>query len=77
MLRIALFYMSCSLQEARATISCLSAHNTHSIGWEMHLTQQMEEKEDMWQERDSKCHRTKLAEPEAATFVNRCLKTAE
>ena len=31
----------------------------------------------MWQERDSKCHRTKLSEPEAAAFVNRCSKTAE
>ena len=77
MSRIALFYTSCSLQEARTTISRLSAHNARSVGWEMHITQQMEEKQDMWQERDSKCHRTKLAEPEVAAFVNRCSKTAE
>ena len=31
---------------------------THSLGWDMRLAQQMQEKEDMWQERDSECHRT-------------------
>ena len=55
MSRIAPFYASCSLQEARATVSRLSAHNTRSVGWEMRLAQQMQEKEDMWQERDSEC----------------------
>ena len=38
--------------------------------------QQREEKEDMWQERDSECHRTKLTKLEAAAFMDRCLKTA-
>ena len=77
MLRISPFYASSSLQEARATVSRLSAHNAHSVGWEMRLVQQMQEKEDMWQERDSECHRTKLAESEAATFMDKCSKTAE
>ena len=31
----------------------------------------------MWQERDSECHGTKLTKSEAATFVDRCSKTAE
>ena len=44
---------------------------------EMHLAQQMQEKEDMWQERDSECHGTKLTESEAAAFMDRCSKTAE
>ena len=77
MSRITPFYVSCSLQEASATISHLSAHNTRSIGWEMRLMQQMQEKEAMWQERDSECHRMKLTESEAAAFVDRCSKTAE
>ena len=38
---------------------------------------QMQEKEDMWQERDSECHRTKLTESEVAAFVDKCSKIAE
>ena len=60
------------LQEARATVSRLSAHNARSVGWEMRLAQQIQEKEDMRQERDSECHRAKLAESKAAAFVDKC-----
>ena len=60
------------LQEARATVKRLSAQQTRSIGWEMRLAQQTQEKEDMRQERDSESHRAKVAESKAVAFVEKC-----
>lgn len=60
------------LQEARATVKRLSAQQTRSIGWEMRLAQQTQEKEDMRQERDSESHRAKVAESKAVAFVDKC-----
>ncbi|KAF8497341.1 hypothetical protein JB92DRAFT_3125710 [Gautieria morchelliformis] len=62
------------LQEARATLNRLSAQRTRSIGWEMRLSQQTQEKEDMRQERDSESHRARVAESKAAAFVEKCSK---
>lgn len=59
------------LQDARAALHRLSAQNTRSVGWEMRLAQQTQEKEDMRQERDSESHRAKLAESKAAAFVEK------
>ena len=59
------------LQEARTALHRLSAQHTRSIGWELRLQQQMQEKEDMRQERDSESYRAKLAESKAAAFVEK------
>ncbi|PPQ72775.1 hypothetical protein CVT24_012801 [Panaeolus cyanescens] len=42
------------LQEAKSTISRLSAHHARSLGWDTRLSAAMKERDDMQQERDRK-----------------------
>lgn len=50
------------LQEARSTISRLTAQHARSVGWENRLATLSQEKDDMQQERDGESNRAKLAE---------------
>ncbi len=50
------------LQDARETISRLTAHHARSVGWEARLSGALKERDDMQQERDGETHRARLAE---------------
>jgi hypothetical protein len=56
------------LQEARTTISRLTANHARSVGWENRLSTALKEKDDMQQERDSESNRAKLAESRFAAM---------
>lgn len=56
------------LQEARTTISRLTANCARSIGLENRLSAALQEKDDMQQERDSELSRAKLAESRLTTM---------
>lgn len=56
------------LQEARETISRLTAHHARSVGWDMRLSAAMKERDDMQQERDGETHRARLAESRFAAL---------
>ncbi|KAF5371188.1 hypothetical protein D9758_004215 [Tetrapyrgos nigripes] len=62
------------LQEARTTISRLSASHAKSVGWETRLSAAMKEKDDMQQERDFESQRARLAESRFAALKERTLK---
>ena len=59
------------LQEARTTISRLTASNARSVGWENRLSATLKEKDDMQQERDSESNRAKLAESRLAAMKDK------
>ena len=56
------------LQEAKTTISRLSAHHARSVGWDNRLTAAMKERDDMQQERDFESQRARLAESRFAAL---------
>lgn len=62
------------LQDARETISRLTAHHARSIGWDTRLSAAMKEREDMQQERDSETHRARLAESRFAALKDKTNK---
>jgi DNA repair exonuclease SbcCD ATPase subunit len=62
------------LQEARETISRLTAHNARSMGWDSRLTAALRERDDMQQERDSESHRARLAESRFAALKDKSAK---
>ncbi|KAF8883152.1 hypothetical protein CPB84DRAFT_1851011 [Gymnopilus junonius] len=56
------------LQEARETISRLTAHHARSVGWDTRLSAALKERDDMQQERDGETHRARLAESRFAAL---------
>ncbi|KAF5334399.1 hypothetical protein D9611_013522 [Ephemerocybe angulata] len=62
------------LQEARETISRLTANNARSMGWDNRLTAALKERDDMQQERDSESHRARLAESRFAALKDKTNK---
>ncbi|KAF6748930.1 hypothetical protein DFP72DRAFT_915002 [Ephemerocybe angulata] len=62
------------LQEARETISRLTANNARSMGWDSRLTAALKERDDMQQERDSESHRARLAESRFAALKDKTNK---
>jgi chromosome segregation ATPase len=62
------------LQEARDTISRLTAHHARSMGWDARLTAALKERDDMQQERDSESHRARLAESRFAALKDKANK---
>ncbi|KAG5648703.1 hypothetical protein DXG03_000050 [Asterophora parasitica] len=62
------------LQEARATISRLTAQHARSVGWENRLSTAMRERDDMQQERDGESNRAKLAETRFAAMKDKAAK---
>ncbi|KAJ2930403.1 hypothetical protein H1R20_g6698, partial [Candolleomyces eurysporus] len=62
------------LQEARETISRLTAHNARSVGWDARLTAALRDRDDMQQERDSESHRARLAESRFAALKDKTAK---
>ncbi|KAF9480191.1 hypothetical protein BDN70DRAFT_877945 [Pholiota conissans] len=62
------------LQEARETISRLTAHHARSIGWDTRLSAAMKERDDMQQERDGETHRARLAESRFAALKEKTAK---
>jgi len=62
------------LQDARETISRLTAHHARSLGWDTRLSAAMKEREDMQQERDSETHRARLAESRFAALKEKTSK---
>ena len=62
------------LQDARETISRLTAHHARSVGWDTRLSAAMKEREDMQQERDSETHRARLAESRFAALKDKTSK---
>lgn len=59
------------LQEARVTISRLTAQHARSLGWEARLATHLQEKDDMQQERDGESNRAKLAESRLAAMKDK------
>lgn len=59
------------LQEARATISRLTANHARSVGLENRLSAALKEKDDMQQERDSESNKAKLAESRFAAMKDK------
>lgn len=59
------------LQDARTTISRLTAHHARSVGWDARLAAAVKERDDMVQERDSESHRAQLAESRLATLKDK------
>jgi hypothetical protein len=59
------------LQDARATITRLTAHHARSIGWDNRLSAAMKERDDMQQERDAETHRARLAESRFAVLKDK------
>ncbi|TFK62721.1 hypothetical protein BDN72DRAFT_848377 [Pluteus cervinus] len=62
------------LQEAKTTISRLTAHHARSVGWDSRLHAAMKEKDDMQQERDSESQRARLAESRFAALRDKTAK---
>ncbi|KAF7775677.1 hypothetical protein Agabi119p4_4070 [Agaricus bisporus var. burnettii] len=62
------------LNDARATISRLTAHHARSIGWDTRLTAALRERDDMQQERDSESHRARLAESRFEALKDKTVK---
>ncbi|KAF9000224.1 hypothetical protein BDQ17DRAFT_1359844 [Cyathus striatus] len=62
------------LQEARETISRLTAHHVRSVGWDAKLAAVLKEKDDMQQERDSESNRARLAESRFAVLRDKTVK---
>jgi len=59
------------LQDARATITRLTAHHARSIGWDTRLSAALKERDDMQQERDAETHRARLAESRFAVLKDK------
>ncbi|KAG6849386.1 hypothetical protein H0H93_008893 [Arthromyces matolae] len=62
------------LNEARATISRLTAQHARSIGWETRLSTVLREKDDMQQERDGESTRAKQAEFRLVAMKDKTVK---
>ncbi|TFK43926.1 hypothetical protein BDQ12DRAFT_643723 [Crucibulum laeve] len=62
------------LQEARTTISRLTAHHARSVGWDTRLAAALKERDDMQQERDSETSRARLAESRFAALRDKTAK---
>lgn len=59
------------LQEAKLTISRLSAHHARSVGWDNRLAAANKERDDMQQERDFESQRARLAESRFAALKDK------
>lgn len=59
------------LEEARTSVSRLSAHHARTVGMDTRLMTVSREKDDLQQERDSQAHRAKLAESRIAVLKER------
>lgn len=59
------------LQDARDTITRLTAHHARSIGWDTRLSAALKERDDMQQERDAETHRARLAESRFAVLKDK------
>ncbi|KAJ7571938.1 hypothetical protein C8J56DRAFT_1176433 [Mycena floridula] len=62
------------LQEAKTTISRLSAHQARSMGWDNRITQATKERDDMQQERDFESQRARVAESRFAALKEKTSK---
>ncbi|KAF8165772.1 hypothetical protein B0H34DRAFT_763197 [Crassisporium funariophilum] len=62
------------LQDARETISRLTAYHARSVGWDTRLSAAMRERDDMQQERDGETHRARLAESRFAALKDKTAK---
>ncbi|KAF8626714.1 hypothetical protein AX17_006481 [Amanita inopinata Kibby_2008] len=62
------------LDEARATISRLTANQARSAGWDVRLSQAVKERNDMQQERDVESQRARLAESRFAALKEKAAK---
>ncbi|KAF8872758.1 hypothetical protein BD779DRAFT_1571794 [Infundibulicybe gibba] len=62
------------LQDARSTISRLTAQHARSVGWDTRLSAAMKEREDMQQERDSEAQKARLAESRFAALKDKTAK---
>ncbi|PPQ78908.1 hypothetical protein CVT25_002368 [Psilocybe cyanescens] len=62
------------LQEARETISRLTAHHARSVGWDTRLSAALKERDDMQQERDEETHRARLSESRFAALKEKTAK---
>ncbi|KAG6857005.1 hypothetical protein H0H87_011099 [Tephrocybe sp. NHM501043] len=62
------------LNQARETISRLTAQHARSVGWEARLSTAIREKDDMQQERDGESNRAKLAEFRLASMKDKAAK---
>ncbi|KDQ64123.1 hypothetical protein JAAARDRAFT_201523 [Jaapia argillacea MUCL 33604] len=62
------------LDEARTSISRMSAQHAKSIGWDTRLSTVMQERDDYHQERDSESHRARMAEVRLAALKETCSK---
>lgn len=62
------------LEEARASVSRLSAHHARAVGLDTRLMMALREKEDLQQERDSQTQRAKLAESRIVALKDRTCK---
>ncbi|KAK0207041.1 hypothetical protein DFS33DRAFT_639709 [Desarmillaria ectypa] len=62
------------LQEAKTTISRLTAHHARSMGWETRLSSVIKEKDDLQQEREFESQRARLAESRFSALKEKTLK---
>ncbi|KAG6854443.1 hypothetical protein C0991_006522 [Blastosporella zonata] len=62
------------LNQARTTISRLTAQHARSLGWETRLSTAIGEKDDMQQERDGESNRAKLAESRFTAMKDKAAK---
>ncbi|KAK0461600.1 uncharacterized protein EV420DRAFT_1526159 [Desarmillaria tabescens] len=62
------------LQEAKTTISRLTANHARSVGWETRLSSVIKEKDDLQQEREFESQRARLAESRFAALKEKTLK---
>ncbi|KAG8833279.1 hypothetical protein FRC17_010993 [Serendipita sp. 399] len=60
------------IQEARGTITRLSAQNMKSVGWEAKLYSLQQERDDLREERKSEASRARTAEAKAAALSEKC-----
>lgn len=59
------------LEEARTTVSRLSAHQARTVGLDAKLSAVLQESDDIRQERNSQTQRAKLAEARLAALKDR------
>ena len=63
------------LEEARASVSRLSAHHARTVGLDARLMTVTREKDDLQQEHDSQAQRAKSAESKMAALTERTCKS--
>ncbi|PFH47125.1 hypothetical protein AMATHDRAFT_7055 [Amanita thiersii Skay4041] len=62
------------LEEARTTISRLTANQARSAGWDVRLSAALKERDDIQQERDAESQRARLAESRFAALKEKAAK---